>query len=406
MEPLASASGFDSADQDRSLTVAAHTVAARNRSASHPVAADTVAALTRRAFAGSLAGACVCLAADKSQAYPSEAKRYTDEATENTVVRLTDPAHQSWLPAYYARAISRKSDFLIYSSDRSGLVQAYRLDLKNGQSLALTIAPGLVASSLTLAPDDREYAYLAGRSFYMARLNGGHAREVYRLEEGFNFGTGFSLSDDGLVSALVEEKPGLSRIRLIAMHTGAATTVAESPDPVSDPQPRPKRAGLLYRKADELWVVNYDGAQNRRMRIAPGSAGTALWSADGRSVDYLNIPADRKQLNNIREFTPDTNEDQFVSATSQFAAFNRNGDTSVFVGASGSKASPYLLLLVRSVKRELTLCQHRASDPRLVTSFFSPNSQRVVFQSDRDGKMALYSIAVERLVEETETEEP
>jgi oligogalacturonide lyase len=76
------------------------------------------------------------------------------------------------------------------------------------------------------------------------------------------------------------------------------------------------------------------------------------------------------------------------------------------VGASGSKASPYMLLLVRSVKRELTLCQHRASDPRQVTAFFSPNSQRVVFQSDRDGKMALYSIAVDRLVEETETEEP
>ncbi len=198
----------------------------------------------------------------------------------------------------------------------------------------------------------------------------------------------------------------MSRLRLITMRTGKADTLVESSDPISDPQPRPKRAGLLYRKGDELWVVNYDSAQNRKLRIAAGGLGTALWSADGRTIDYLNIPADRKQLNNIREFTPDTNEDQFVSSTSQFAAFNRNGDTSVFVGASGSKASPYMLLLVRSVKRELPLCQHRASDPRQATSFFSPNSQRVIFQSDRDGKMAIYSIAVDRLVEETETEEP
>jgi oligogalacturonide lyase len=240
----------------------------------------------------------------------------------------------------------------------------------------------------------------------MGRLNGGHTREVYRLEEGFNFGTGFSLSEDGLVSALVEEKPGMSRLRLITMRTGTAETLVEWPDSIADPQPRPKRAGLLYRSNDTLWVVNYDGAQNRKLRTAPGGLGTALWSADGRTIDYLNIPADRKQLNNIREFTPDTNEDQSVSATSQFVAFNRNSDTSVFVGASGSKASPYVLLLVRSVKRELPLCQHRASDPRQVTSFFSPNSQRVVFQSDRDGKMAIYSIAVDRLVEETEAEEP
>ncbi len=362
--------------------------------------------LTRRLFVASLAGAGACLAADKNPAYPSEARRYADEATENYVVRLTDPAHHSWLPACYSRAISRKSDFLIYSSDRSGAVQAYRLDLKNGQSRALTAAPELVTTSLTLAPDEREFAYLAGRSLYMGRLNGEHVREVYRLEEGFNFGTGFSLSDDGLVSALVEEKAGMSRLRLVTMRTGTAETLAESPDQISDPQPRPKRAGLLYRTSDALWVVNYDGAQNRKLRIAPGGLATALWSADGRTIDYLNIPADRKQLNNIREFTPDTNEDQFVSSTSQFVSFNRNGDTSVFVGASGSKASPYMLLLVRSVKRELALCQHRASDPRQVTAFFSPNSQRVIFQSDRDGKMAIYSIAVDRLVEATETEEP
>jgi oligogalacturonide lyase len=362
--------------------------------------------LSRRLFVASLAGAGACLAADKGQIYPSEAKRYADEATENYVVRLTDPVHQSWLPAAYCRPISHKSDFLLYSSDRSGALQAFRLDLKNGQSRAVTAASELVASSLTLAPDEREFAYLAGRSLYMGHLNGDHTREVYRLEEGFNFGTGFSLSEDGLASALVEQKPGTSRLRLINMRTGMAATLVESADPISDPQPRPKRAGLLYRTNDSLWVVNYDGAQNRKLRIAPGGLGTALWSGDGRTIDYLNAPADRKQLNNIREFTPDTNDDQFVAATSQFAVFNRNSDTSVFVGTSGSKASPYMLLLVRSVKRELPLCQHRASDPRQVIAFFSPNSQRVIFQSDRDGKMALYSIAVDRLVEETETAEP
>jgi oligogalacturonide lyase len=362
--------------------------------------------LTRRLFVASLAGAGACLGADNGQAYPSEAKRYADEATENYVVRLTDPAHQSWLPACYGRPISHKSDFLIYSSDRSGAVQAYRLDLKNGQSHALTATPDLVSGSLTLASDEHEFAFLAGQSFYMSRLNGGRTREVYRVEEGFNFGTGFSLSEDGLVAALVEEKPGMSRLRLITMRTGAAATVVESPDPISDPQPRPKRAGLLYKRGNDLWVVDYDGTQNRKLRIAAGTLGTALWSGDGRTIDYLNIPADRKQLNNIREFTPDTNEDQFVSSTSQFAVFNRNSDTSVFVGASGSKASPYLLLLVRSVKRELPLCGHRAQDPGQVTAFFSPNSQRVIFQSDRDGKMAIYSIAVDRLVAATETEEP
>jgi oligogalacturonide lyase len=117
----------------------------------------------------------------------------------------------------------------------------------------------------------------------------------------------------------------------------------------------------------------------------------------------LNYPADRRRLHNIREFVPDTNEDASVADTSQFVGFERNGDASVFAGASGSKASPHVLLLVRAVKRELTLCEHRASDPGMVSPIFSPNSQTVFFVSDRHGKPAIYCMAVEKLVAETDS---
>jgi oligogalacturonide lyase len=63
-----------------------------------------------------------------------------------------------------------------------------------------------------------------------------------------------------------------------------------------------------------------------------------------------------------------------------------------------------LLLLLRVARRELTLCEHRSSDPMLVAPVFSPSSQRVFFQSDRHGKPAIYTMAVERFVEETTTE--
>jgi oligogalacturonide lyase len=73
----------------------------------------------------------------------------------------------------------------------------------------------------------------------------------------------------------------------------------------------------------------------------------------------------------------------------------------MFVGASRSKAQPTIILLIRSVKRELTLCEHRASDPGSVHPVFSPDSRRVYFQSDHQGKSALYSVNVELLVEPT-----
>ncbi len=341
-----------------------------------------------------------------AQNYPSEVKRFKDPATEFDVYRLTNPAYQSWLPAYYERAVSRHDSFLIYTSDRSGTLQAYRMDIKTGQSKLLTRAQNLVRESLTLAADERNFYYLDGRSVFLASLGGPHVREVHRIEDGFELGRGFSVSEDGLYAALVEQKSGASRLRLIALRTGTAQTVVESPDPVADPMPRPRRAGLLYRRADsELWLVNFDGGQNRKLHIAAGGLGPAVWSQDGRTVLYLNFPADPKQLNNLREATPDTNEDHLIAATSQFISFGRNADSSVLVGASGSKASPYVLLMVRAAKRELTLCEHRASDPRLVSPIFAPNSQRIFFQSDKDGKLAIYSMIVDKLVAETGEED-
>ena len=362
--------------------------------------------LSRRLFLSSFAGAGACFAADQGQTYPTETKRYTDQATDFLVYRLTDPAHQSWLPSGYGRVISRRGNLMLYASDRSGTVQAYRMDLKPGQSHSLTNAASLQPWSLTMTPDERNFCYLDGPSLFMGSLGGGRIREVYKAAAGQEFGRGFSLSEDGLYAALVEQKTGSSRLRLITMRNGAAQTLAEGSDPISDPMPRPRRAGMLYRRGDgELWLVNFDGAQNRKLRLAPGGIGTALWSPDGRTVLYLNFPADKTQLNNVRECTPDTNEDKLVSKTSQFVSFNRNSDASVLVGASGSKASPFVLLLVRAVRRELTLCEHRATDPRAVTPIFSPNSQRIFFQSDRDGKMAIYYMVVDKLVEETEIED-
>jgi len=91
-----------------------------------------------------------------------------------------------------------------------------------------------------------------------------------------------------------------------------------------------------------------------------------------------------------------------VAETSQFVRFRANADASVYVGASGSKASPYLLLLIRAAGRELTLAEHRASDASLVAPAFAPNSQFVIFVSDRHGKPAIYWIAVDKLVSETD----
>lgn len=332
--------------------------------------------------------------------FPAEAKRYADAATEFEVLRLTDPAHTCRLTSYYNRGISRRNSFLLYSSDRGNEVQAYRMDLKTFESEQVTHASALLPDSLVLGNNEKEFYYVDGRTVYSANFSNLRHKPIYEAREESQLGA-FSIAEDGTTCFVVENATGGSRLRIRRIVGKGPEGEVVSPEPISEPKPRPRRAGVLYRRGGDLWLVNYDGAQNRRLRLA-GRVGPAFWSADGRTILYLSFPEGGKQLNTIREFDPDTNEDRAVADTSQYVHFGRNGDASVFVGASGSKASPYILLLVRSVKRELAVCEHRSSDPALVAPVFSPNSQRVFFQSDRHGKLAIYSLGVQRLVEETD----
>jgi oligogalacturonide lyase len=356
---------------------------------------------------GCAAGVVNTARAEKAKATLSAAFRYKDLSTEFQILRLTDPGFTSLLPAHYGRALPRHGNFLLYASDLTGRMEAFRMESKGAVSHQLTEQEGLDPASITLTPDERGFCCVAGGKLLQVNVGSGKTREVYRIPEGFEGGSGMSLAEDGLYAALIEKKGISYRLRLIRMSDGSATTLAETSGgadaELRDPIPRPRRASVLYRRANDLWLVNYDGQQNHRLRLSEGETGPANWSPDGRTVLYLNYPADPHKLHNLREFTPDTNADAWVADTTQFVAFERNADASVFVGASGSKASPHVLLLVRSVKRELTLCEHRSSDPRMVSPIFSSNSQNVFFGSDQHGKPAIYSVGVEKLVSETDS---
>ncbi len=356
---------------------------------------------TRRAFVFS-GLAPLALGEQKGALVPSAWHRYADPSTEFEVLRLTDPAHSCWLPAYYNRTLAKRGGFLLYSSDEGGSPQACRMDLHNGESRRLTEAAHLDASSIAMLPDEHSVGYWDGPTLNQLMLGNLRSRQIYDVPDGWERCAGGSIADDG--SAIAgESRAGASRLRQIGLQKGGARTVVEVPFVLSHPQARPKRAQILFRQGDEaLWLVNLDGTQNRKLPLAGGRIGPARWSPDGRTVLYLNFPEDTTQLHTIRECSPDQNTDKLVAKTSQFAHFGCNANTSVFVGASQNRAAPHILILLRLTRRELSLCEHRASDPAMVAPIFSADSQQIFFESDRDGKPAIYKVHVSQLVEETE----
>ena len=360
--------------------------------------------VTRRAALFASVAASRLWSADKNLSFPPDAGRYPDPLTSIDVYRLTKPEYSTTMTAYYNRGIAHNSSWMLCCCDRTGSPQAFHLDLKSGEMKQLTQVEELDGATLTLTPDNRGVCFAAGRSIWLAPMGGGTKdRELYKIAEGWERAGGISVGPDGTHVTLVERKGETSRLRMIALVGGGARTVIEIPGKMIDPIARPMRAQILYRQSeDAMWMVNMDGTQNRRLKLAAGGAGTPNWATDGRTVLYLNFPDDHTQLNNLREFTPDTGTDKMIGKTSQFASFGANRDASVFVGASRNNASPAVLLFVRAGRSERTLCEHK-SRAEWVAPVFSPDSQRIYFQSDRHGKPAIYSMHIEKLVEKTES---
>jgi oligogalacturonide lyase len=257
-----------------------------------------------------------------------------------------------------------------------------------------------------MTPDERSFCYFDGATLRITGLGAARARDLYTIPDGWERSRGANLSPDGQRVFFGEKQGSGSRLRAVATGRGTAATIVQAPWELADPIANPRRAQVLYRNGtDALWVTSLNGSENRRLRLAEGRVGPARWSPDGQSVVYLSFPSEPGQLNSLREHIPDENSDKLIGRTSQFVHFAANRDGSVFAGASQNRTAPYVLILLRLTRRELALCEHRASDPAATAPVFSPDSQRIYFQSDRHGKPAIYCMRVEKFVEMTEEEE-
>jgi oligogalacturonide lyase len=319
--------------------------------------------------------------------------RFADPLTENFVVRLTHPGWQSILPSPRNRFISAKERFLIYSSNRDGRRLApWAIDLRTGRARVLGEAKDLVASSLCLDTHERTFYLLDGTTVKEVALPN---LRVRTLAEGIE---DFTVDLTG--AQLLAVKNGqLTRV-------GDGAVISKELGGATDLSVRPSGEGCFFQRGEsadyrELWYISLKNPEKPKL-LAKGKIWNFVWNPNGASVLFLReAEVNGVFIPEIHEILPDAGAERTVERTNQFAAFAPNGNGSVFVGASRSKAQPAIDLMLRSPQRELTLCEHRSKEPASVAPVFSPDSRRVYFQSDREGRWALYAVNVERLVEPT-----
>lgn len=352
---------------------------------------------TRRAVLLSLIAAAGRAA--RNSVFPSEVFRYRDALTEFPVERLTSAEHSAWLPELHCRAASRRSTFVIYASDRAGAPQLFRLDHSTGASWQLTEAAALDRRFFTLLPGDRSLLYFDGLSLRTLAIDSLKDREIYRVREGWRAVAGPAAPPAKTPALIVEERDGVCEVRAIGLDRRRFETVLHCAGMVDQAVPAPSGKEFCYVRDGSLGVASLDGRGERAVITAEGRIGQVFWRPDGEALLYLLTRGDGRS--EIRETAVKGGADTLVATTTRYAAFSPNADGSVFAGVTGSAAQPHVVLLLRSTRKELTICEHRASRPGEAAAVFSPDSQRVYFQSDAAGRPAIFSVRLNGVLEQT-----
>ncbi len=317
--------------------------------------------------------------------------RFSDPVTENVVVRLTAPTSTSLMAESQNRFVSSREAFLVFSSDRTGRMAPFRVNLRTGALQQLADPKSLNPRAIALDSSEKKLFMLDDDVLHEIDLQ--HLRSHPLAENVTSFHVG------GRANEIVIRQAN----KLERLEGRGRTPIADDVASRGFVSPKGNSCAFCRESAageHELWYAPFAATP---LLLTKGKISCPYWRPDGEALLFLRqVDRGRYIASEVHEVSIEGGPERFVSRTSQYAAFAPNGDGSMFVGASRSKAQPDIMLLVRDVQRELTLCEHHSSSPDTVTPQFSPNSQRVYYQSDHEGKSAIYSVNVELLVEPTD----
>jgi Tol biopolymer transport system component len=268
----------------------------------------------------------------------------------------------------YNASFSDDGQWIVFTSDRSGSADIYRVRMDGRDLKRLTDSPAF-DDQAALSPNTRSLAFVSSRGdgstdIYILDLESGEIRNLTDTPGG-DFRP--SWSPDGQSIAFSSDR-------------GTGFPHQGFPDPAGKWE---------HVQAASVYVVNVDGSGLRKLTKDPEvMAGSPTWSADGRTIVFYEMP--------VR----DTVAAHFGGGRSDIVSIDvATGERIVHASGPGLKVSPQFLApdrIAYSIKTRgtgtLTFTSGEASAPKdLANPSWSPDGTRVVYHSGQMETMHHYS---------------
>jgi TolB protein len=191
-------------------------------------------------------------------------------------------------PSSSAEVAKLGNDTIVFSSDRSGDLELWTLDVGTGETSQLTNIPGFdgVAS---ISPDRQHVAFRhdtdKGHELWVIDADGSGERTV---ATGIASDARPSWSPDGTKLAVPTGADATADISIVAADgSGSPTVLVQDDDNDSDPDWSPDGRRIAYTRNKQIWVVAANGSSPPELFIDDNNATDPAWSPDGTLVAYV-----------------------------------------------------------------------------------------------------------------------